>query len=366
MKNLEVLVWSDLHVHPWTQFNPIETDCWGRQIHSRILDAVEVIRALNRVCEYRGIKYRVFLGDLFHRRGEVHVPVMQLVMEAFYEAKKMGIQDFLLVGNHDLSLNKGFNSLSLLSDCVCEVVTEHAIMRLGNVLVSFHPWNYDRFVWRESYLSALEKCAHKLSVSFMHYDFRDVPFRGMQIGKGIASSVLAKNLRSFSGHYHDHIEHGNLVYVGSPLQHNWSDAGQRRGYCIVKFTGNVCTGYEYREDRDLIVDRLIPRFVVVRSLKELKKADVCQNFVRVVLPSFTSERKFKVERFLTKKKARAWELLEFVPEVTQDSYEDQTDPARNFSYKTLLKRYIDDQRDLIDGSLDRETLKSVGVSLLEE
>jgi DNA repair exonuclease SbcCD nuclease subunit len=372
---MKILLWSDLHIHEWAQCSSLTED----GLNDRMLDAVKAVEYLNDYCNKNNIQKRIFLGDLHHVRGHVAVSAVSLLRDVLKKAKKSGIKDYFISGNHDEGLNTTFNTMSLYEDIV-KVYRKHDLIKLkGSFYASVHPWNDDRVQWREDYLSTLEnsvKDSRKVVVSLMHYDFRDIKYRGKNIGEGTSTELLTNwDILSFSGHYHDHHDYGPVIYVGSVMQHNWGDTDTVRGFitCEISESGSVEWAHHKLPG--------LPEFLKVASLDEAKSKDAVGNFVRYIPPKSSSMAETTdVEDYLKKSGARyvGISLSGFggagreVPGSSSEECGGRSEGNR-YSDKKNYRSLTSDPEELIESflqntetGLNKKKLKKIGLELIDD
>jgi DNA repair exonuclease SbcCD nuclease subunit len=350
---MKVLLWSDLHLHDWPQLSSI-TDSG---VNDRLIDGVAVMNQLLSVCEDEDIKYRIFAGDLFHKRGELTTEVLNYAYNHFAN-KSSDVMDVILIGNHDLSLNTDFHALECFKSINnCIVVDTHRTIKFEDETISFHPWEDDRMSWRTNYLETVG--SKNIAMSIMHYDFSDILYRGNPIGTGKKSTLLRPEVHNFSGHYHDQISNNVVTYIGSPMQHNWGDVGSNRGYIIVDIQeGKVC-------DISRFELNVTPKFLEFKDFDLLddsfKTGDVTNNFVKVLVhDSTTTEEKNTIRERLLSSSARRV-IFGVSPSVLPID-EDINIPSENITKNLdeILKEFINKS----DTSLDKKMLYKLGMSIL--
>lgn len=355
---MKIMLWSDLHLHRWKPFSTITNN----GMNSRLIDGIEVIYELNQICLEEEIEYRLFLGDLFHKRDEVYVPAVLMALDAFWRGKLLcGVEDYLLVGNHDQALNIEFNVLGLFKG-VCNVIEGpgafHSIKDTG-VSFTAHPWNDDRMKWRENYIDIMEHLDRVPSFSITHYDFKDVSYRGLTIGEGAATSLLRTDIPTYSGHYHDYGDYGKLIYVGSPMQHNLGDIGYKRGYVILDIKeGKVIksTFHELKTTPVFKEFKVDIEFNISPKPKKLRRG----YFAKVLVPE-GSDNTFRktVEEKMLKLGARS-------VMITSSEIEKSMEEEHDFDYQgedlsSIVTAYVKD----IETDLNKSKLRRYGKILLE-
>ena len=90
----EILLFSDLHIHPHKRSN------------ERLEDCLKALDWVFEIAEKRGITNILFGGDLFHDRQKIEVYTYQRTFETLQKRlKDKNFQLYLLLGNHDLWFN---------------------------------------------------------------------------------------------------------------------------------------------------------------------------------------------------------------------------------------------------------------------
>lgn len=221
----------------------------------------------------RNIKTLIFGGDLFHNRKYVMLPSIQVAYEFFDILKDFEIH--MITGNHDCFYleNSTINSLHLFKGWSnLHIYDSPKYINFGSTKVGFIPWGIKP--------DEMEKC----DVMFGHYDIV-----GYQMGThsfcehGIDPKfLLKKSPLIFSGHFHkpqsNSYKEGKIIYMGSPYQHDWGDAGQSK--------------YIYEFDFDTkqylsIENTISPKHIEITKKEDLKMST--GNIIRIVSDSPDSE-----------------------------------------------------------------------------
>lgn len=168
----------------------------------------------------RGIEDILITGDVFHNRFEVSVTTMTTA-KAFFDLLK----DFnivITIGNHDAYYRdrSDVNSLALFEEWDnITVIKETTIINQFGSCIALVPW------------AATLDTIDKVDTIFGHFDIAGFRLAHNKIcTTGIESSqFLSKSPLTISGHFHIAAEHeydqGKIVYLGTPYQLNWGEAG---------------------------------------------------------------------------------------------------------------------------------------------
>lgn len=170
-----------------------------------------------------------FLGDLFEDRKTLRMEVAAEVAKIIYMAPKT-VAIRVVPGNHDYYSRKG-HIWELFRDRVV-VYDEPGVINLyPGVSIAVHPYpmeGYDKF---KDFLANNEA-----NYLFTHADM-DVEKAGLvehEIKVGATSIELYKRFgHVYSGHYHWRQTVNNFTYLGNPLQKDFGDEGQDKGFFVL-------------------------------------------------------------------------------------------------------------------------------------
>jgi len=254
IKSNTVGIFSDIHIGLGQ-----DSAMW----HDIVLDfarwaAKEYIKA--------GINDIIIPGDIFHNRNEISVNTVAVATEFFEILKDFRL--FISVGNHDSYYKdrSDINSISILKGWknIIIVDKEPIVIEAGDKTISLIPWGTDivdipntdicfgHFEINSFYMNSFKTCDHGLE----------------------SKSLLNAAPLVISGHFHkkDHRKYkdGEIVYVGSPYQHNFGDCGDSRGIYILNIKTNE---FEYIENN------VSPKHIKV-YLSKLKNGEQNSNFLK--------------------------------------------------------------------------------------
>ena len=252
-------VLSDLHLHGWTYGSSLIS---GR--NSRLLDQQDVLRQFNNYCNENNIEDILFCGDFFHQ-SKVSAEVLMAAHESLIELRA-GKHLRFLVGNHD---------------CQSKDNSIHALSMLSNYGLVIDQWYTDsRYLAALPYTEDKDKLSAFLSqnlegkIVLMHQGVsgQELNSKGFTLNEILSPDMFPDNAAfGFTGHYHSHKKVKDNLYIpGSPLQLNWSDKGEKRGWLDVDT--------ETREVRH--VESRAPKFIECSNLEDVRGAG--ENFIRFV------------------------------------------------------------------------------------
>lgn len=289
---MKIAVSGDIHTHEFTDYSTTKTVQWdnselcfvesdtGITANSRLLDILNTLIQAREYCLDNNISVFVIAGDLFHKRGAVSTIVYNmtyLVVESF---KIVGITLIILAGNHDQVSNedKPQNSLFALNK-IAIIVSECGELVLNReVRLLMIPFSKNK----ELVLNPIE-----------NFEPDDIPtvlvshlgINGAYVGK---TSYACKDMFSLAdlqpekfkyivlGHYHKpQLLDYNALYTGSPIQHNFNDEGEDRGFWVI----DTDRRYDMR-----LIPLKSPKFMTIMG-EIPSDVDIENNFVKVIASS---------------------------------------------------------------------------------
>lgn len=277
IKDERVAIVSDLHIGKHQN-----SSRW----HNIALDFAKVMRDKLRKDNVSDI---IICGDVNDDRNEISVQSLHILTELFTIWKEFNV--IIIVGNHDsyYKNRSDVNSLSVFSGwkniTIVDTVVNYGVF--GKKL-SFCPWG--------SSLDAVAKCDYL----FGHFEINGFSLSKVKVcTNGVDSvNILDKADMVITGHFHlredRKYKNGRILYVGSPYELDWGDAGtDPRGFYYL----NIPSGdYEFIENktsprhkkirmseitsaRKLTVDVArefkgnFVQFIVDHEIKDIKKFD---------------------------------------------------------------------------------------------
>jgi len=231
------------------------------------------INYLSKLEEYATqykIKTIIFGGDVFEKaskiRNEVFVPFFLKLMEL----KEKGFELYFILGNHDI-----FNDYN---DSIVETFAPFGTVIKDSATLTIDNFQYDLL----SYTKDETKIPNKSKVLLTHLSIADFQFdNGYEADQknGMSTDLFSNYDLVVSGHFHRHQEKKNIVYVGSPFQHNFGEEGQQKGFLVLDKDS-----YQFVEYNEA------PTFLTIKA-EDFLKYDYKNKFVQVEITN-------KVENFI--------------------------------------------------------------------
>ncbi len=221
---MKALIWADLHGHTYKEFATLEDG-----VNTRLWNQLNVIGAVRESARENEVDEIWYLGDLCQLKNNHDIMVLYALTEAFKSlADEWKI--LMLPGNHDYRM---WSSQPLFLEMISQFQNRiHVLAQGWEERVSKFPGHIyaEPFDRKTISLSIrLKDLEPKKNAIFLgHQDIVGNKYGGKSVIKGLDPTILDKKFDwSFIGHYHKPGKHGkNIISVGAPLQHTFSDAAK--------------------------------------------------------------------------------------------------------------------------------------------
>lgn len=354
----KIVVFSDFHIFPFPMYSTIQAD----GLNSRLSDSLYCLDQIIDYCadERNGIDVALFGGDLFHTKKRIGVQEFNRAFEGFHKLSK-SVNIFAIHGNHDQVDREGVdNSISTFStNCTvantCGWYDFDGNKANYSILAIPYTENLD-------YIKELVNipCPDRGTVKLFLGHFG---VNGAQIGSDFvysgAHDPSIKDLcpekfhAGFLGHFHMHQQLApNFWYIGAPLQHNWGDSGQQRGFLV----------YDTNTKQVQQIPLKYPKFIkVTEKIVNTATNVLTNNFVKIQTNSKMSES----EKEDLKESSGARSI-----EIEEETIENAINVPRiainsSMSFEELISIYVKSGMVNTDG-LDEQYLVDLGRSILAE
>lgn len=360
----KILAFSDLHAHAFQPYSTILPN--GR--NSRLQDAVDCINQILQYSLQNDIDLVLFCGDLFHVRKHIVTQAFNAVYEAMAKFQVFSIPLVMIHGNHDQEDRDGVHHAVFPFRTFAEVVDEagwiEAKGKSGHVYNIFAvPYIEDAEHLRDV-IDVQESPGGSTTIFMGHLGVQGANAGADFIYRNpVEPSKEDLDLPDFDvgllGHFHIHQEltESGFYYVGAPLQHNWGDKNQTRGFIV--WDTDLKTPYTNLWP----VPLQAPRFVEVEigAVTGLDSGVTDDSFIRVVSTKTMSDD--ETENMREKMNARHVEVVK--PKMpAEEAHEIRLKLDPSSSYEDMIKDYVNSDLVELDG-LDEEYLISLGRGLVE-
>lgn len=235
MKRQPLSIFADLHLHEHAAF---AIDRGG--FNSRLIDSRDVVLNIAKKSRAAGASDLIHAGDWFHARRRVGVACLDVSESVLNTCRtKYSLRVHTIPGNHDYSLDG--KACSIVGQPFASVTMEHGSVReIAGWRVCFVPWTDDVDVVKRALAVSADLYIGHFGVADSKVGPSDFEMPGH-----INQDVLAKRANPDAplllGHYHkpQKIGDSRSMYIGSPLQQGWGEAGENKRFIIVRPNGSI-------------------------------------------------------------------------------------------------------------------------------
>jgi len=224
---MRLLVWADPHIYAFKQFAEIGES----GLNSRLEESLDVLELIVDRANQDDVDAMIMAGDLWH---EKHRANLQCVYETLKILENLTKPSASASGNHD-ALSKAPGHYSALELVRFIQNTRCVIDEYGEIVHGIHfecvPFSYN-LDWQLRQIEAIEE--KEKSILITHGDVIGQYYGSFLVTEGLPLELLGKFALSVVGHYHTPtIVAPDVLILGAPMQHMWSDKGQKRGIWLV-------------------------------------------------------------------------------------------------------------------------------------
>lgn len=258
-----IILFSDPHFANRTSFGKIETNSEFPGCNSRFNVIAKAFRraveyALKHTCESIFI-----LGDVFHDRGTIDIPVYNAVYQLFKEATGKGIRLVVYPGNHDfvdmraMHSDKHLHSL-FTYEKIANIYDKPTVVETAYFPVALIPFSNSS---REVVASAeqlVKIMSGDIKMLMLHHSVDGAvtgPHEWVMPHKLEVEQLPLEYSHIWSGHYHFHQRVKSLWYVGAPVHHDFGERTYTPGFIHIHPDG----AWEQIENTES------PRFQVIET-----------------------------------------------------------------------------------------------------
>ncbi len=271
-------------------------------------DCTKLIDYVLKVNKENDVTSVLFLGDLYHTHAAINVEVLAFWRRSFERLAEVGLEVYVLLGNHDMPGNEASTSHALMAHL--DQAHVHVIDK-PRVLngVGFIPYQSSK----EAFVAAakgLRRDIHGVATIICHQTFDGSKYENGFFAKDGVDGNLIDVENIISGHIHTPQTFGKVWYPGAPRWRTLSDANITRAIWLVGFKeleGTIISMKEFSTDE---VCRRIETYVLTpdsRIEEFLRYNEPGDNDIRIDLKgpqSWLDEMKsqfcgFKVRTFCT-------------------------------------------------------------------
>lgn len=259
---------SDLHFDNRTSFSEQLTHPEFPGCNNRFHEIAYAFRWALKTAIEKEAEAVLVLGDIFHTRGIIHIPVYNAVYKLLEEALNLKVKVIMFCGNHDyvdirnMHSETGLHSLLSYSKII-QLVDRPSYVRLEQFMLSIVPFTYKKedTIAAVNKLSSKDKNSKLVDILALHHSVHGAvtgPHEWRMTEELKEEEITGPYDIVFSGHYHKHQSVGKLTYVGAPLHHDLGERDYKPGIVYVSPDGS----WEH------IKNTVSPRFRMIEASSE--------------------------------------------------------------------------------------------------
>ena len=351
----KIIAFSDIHCHNFVPYSTVLPN----GLNSRLQDALNCIDQVRDYAVKVNAEMVLFGGDLFHLRRYVPTQVFNAVTDRLYTFVEAEMPLVAIPGNHDQSDKEGnwhaLHTFGMLCTLIEETGWRQVVGRSGQVYnILGIPFTESREAVQEACKSAPPSLTKKLPRLLLAH----LGVVGAQLGADFVYNNLADcsledlNTKAFDvallGHFHLHQKlNKNTYYIGAPLQHNWGDRFQTRGFIEYDTNTRKVTQIECRA----------PKFIEVEDVEGWQDGQLDDSYVRLV-----SDEEYSIDRREEVRQDIGARSLEVVRPKVEREIVSRTSLTPGESYDKIISKYISE----VGTELDADLLAEIGREMLKE
>lgn len=347
----EVLLFSDLHVHP------------HKRKQERLDDCLKALDWVFDVADDRGVENILFGGDLFHDRQKIEVFTYQRTFETLLKRLSSNkYKLYLLLGNHDIWYNDDTSISSVIPLSTLpgvKIISKPERIKISGSYWDFIPFTHNPILTLEE-LNKLpgipEYALGHIAVdgAILHGSHHaDVSIEHDGDMVTISPALFQQYKHTFLGHYHAEQRVSETVeYIGSPLQLSFGEAFQKKH--VIAFDGTS-------GNKEYIENDFSPKHLVI-GMKDRDKYDLKGNFVQIRVDDVgTTDLLSMKKEILSESQPGSLEIKQQKKKIEDAVIQN----ARAILYKgdEMLAKYID---EIGTKNLDRNELLRIGQQICQK
>ncbi len=265
-KKFKVLMVADPHMQNNLPYAKPTKD----GLTDRFEDQLEMWSFVKKKADEEEVDAVFILGDLFDK-SKVDAVTLTHTVKVLVSFKQ---NVYILPGNHDANSIKGgrfvVEALGEMKKDHINIIDEQETLQvdLGAKTLEFWPIAYQSLTETqkiiEGYRKDLER--RRINVLLLHHSIIGATSMSWKCDDGLDPDNICKKFDwVFSGHFHKSQKFGSGrgMYLGSPMQHDYRDAGSKTGFWIMEFTSKGMSPY--------FIKSKSPEFHILDDLKSKAK-----------------------------------------------------------------------------------------------
>jgi len=351
----QILLFSDLHVHP------------HKKDQQRTHDCLAALQWIFDTARQNNVEHVLFAGDLLHDRSKMDIYTYHKLFETLEKNLDGLVKLYLLLGNHDLYMLEDTSVSSVTpfrSLRGVEIISQPTTLKIGQTAWDFMPYTHDP-------INDLNKFAPQKSERYL---IGHIAIDGARLNsKGsiatdieveldgdmvkVQASCFSDYKHAFFGHYHIAQKLSpNAEYIGSPLELSFGESGDAKHIIILDTKTN---------QKRYITNDFSPKHIILKSdanIDDVKEA-VKNNFVTI---EGTGKNDTETTNLMAQITAAGAQTVAFKKKPTQATVVVEQTMAMKIDTSgessDQLEKYVDSVG--FDIKLDREKLLNIGRKMI--
>ena len=296
------------------------------------------------------------LGDLFERRKYINFYTAHRArIDLLNKLRDRQLDIFIIAGNHDIYYRET-NKVSALNELLGEydfkIFTECSEITIDGERIILVPWiNREN---AESTFKMIQKSKAKICLGHLELNGFEM-HRGHVQEHGTPRKVFDKFDFVASGHYHHKQSLGNIHYLGSQLQLDWSDYKDVKGFHV--FDTETYQLDFIRNEHEIF------KKIFYDDTKEMPSLENCSDsYIKVIVQEKTNPMLF--DQFITKLQSKGVSNLHIVEDHHNfDSIDNEELLSETEDTLSVFHKYID---NMDNENIDKNSLKRFVTDLYTE
>jgi len=302
-----------------------------------ILDYLDYLKIY---CKENTIFHIIIMGDIFDKSSNIKNEAFVPLFMKFYDMKNDGITFTFILGNHDI--------YSVNNDSIVETFKPLGrVIKEAEYLEGHQDFSYLPYTKKE------EDIVSQDGYLFTHIPIADFSFDNSYHAteKHAFKKDLFKDYTLvFTGHFHRHQSKDNIVYVGSPIQLNFGEMNQKKGFVVFNDTTGGWKFEEYTK---------APKFIKI-DINDFQTFDPTNKFVGVKIDK-------KIENFVKLRKILfekgALEVVPFFEKKEDIEIKKIEHMEDNTSIKNIVRNFL---QEVEEGDVSNDKLLEIFEEVLNE
>jgi DNA repair exonuclease SbcCD nuclease subunit len=302
--------------------------------------------------ESNKLKELIILGDTFDNRRTIDISILNIFNEKFFRIlEHLNVNTKIIIGNHDIFYKDTteINSVKYLEKQFKNIKVIKQFEEIGNI--AYCSWIVPNEL--DNFYNFIKETKSDILIGHFEISGFDMT-QGHPCEDGIQQTIFHKFKKVISGHFHVRSKIGNIEYVSTQLEHNWSDYSLEKGFGILDTSNNEI---EYINNPNKIYEKINynKSFDIINFNYVYYTGKIIRIYAK---PECIKDKKFDLFIDKISKLVYQYEVIPLDKRITETI---DIEDARNIDTLELISKYIDNLE------IDNKVLyKELLTSLYEE